>query len=105
MLVLGMCTGMLIGALLVNMELKEEKRVNGLLKSTINNLEDEIGLLNSKVKSRDKLINDLQDEAEILLENASEQRTKEIDYINNIDFLVDQLPENKKELVRPSQQN
>lgn len=58
-----------------------------------------------KIEQRDILIKDLQEENVILLNNLSEARAKIIDLENNIEFLVNQLPKQKRELVRPSKQN
>ena len=44
-------------------------------------------------------------QAEILLENSAELRSKMVDLENNVEFLVNQLPRQKRELVRPGNQN
>ncbi len=105
MLILGLMTGLVLGALLMNLVVEEEQRVNKLLKKTINNLEDDLDYANLRVKNRDEFINDLQEKNVILLENSSELRSKIEDLENNIEFLVNQLPKQKRELVRPQNQN
>ena len=48
--------GFLSGALLVVLFNENAERANELLKDTINNLEEDIDLLNSKIKNRDRMI-------------------------------------------------
>lgn len=96
MLILGLITGMVLGALLMNLAVEEEQRVNRLLKKTINNLEDDLNNASLKIKNRDNFIKDYQEENEILLNNSAELRNKIVDLENNIEFLVNQLPKTKK---------
>ena len=93
------CLGLLLGALIVNIYLKDEQKVNKTLKITINNLEDALDLANSRVENRDNLIKDLQEEAAILLNNSMEDRSKIVDLENNVEFLFNNLSKQKKELV------
>lgn len=102
MLILGLITGLVLGALLMNLVVEEEQRVNELLKKTINNLEENLDNANSRVENRDNLINDLQEENVILLENSSELRSKIEDLENNIDLLINNLTEKNKELIYDS---
>ena len=82
------------------MFLKESEQTNERLKKTINNLEDDIDLANSKIENRDNLLKDYQEEHEILLNNASELRAKIKDLENNIEILVNNTTDEKlKELV------
>lgn len=104
-MIFGICIGFLLGALLVNMYLEDEKNVNELLKRTINNLEDALDSANLRVENRDKLIKDLQEENVILLNNASENRSKIIDLENTVEFLIPKLPKKIRELARPTNQN
>lgn len=99
-MIFGICIGFLLGALVVNVYLKESEQTNDLLKKTINNLEDDIDLANSKIENRDNLLKDYQEEHEILLNNASELRAKIKDLENNIEILVNNTTDEKlKELV------
>ena len=102
-MIFGMCFGFLLGALVINLYLKDAEETNELLKKTINNLEDDIDLANSKIENRDNLLKDYQEEHEILLNNASELRTK-IKYLeNNIELLVNNLSDKNKELISDSE--
>lgn len=99
-MIFGICIGFLLGALVVNVFLKESEQTNERLKKTINNLEDDIDLANSKIENRDNLLKDYQEEHEILLNNASELRAKIKDLENNIEILVNNTTDEKlKELV------
>lgn len=99
-MIFGICIGFLLGTLVVNVFLKESEQTNDLLKKTINNLEDDIDLANSKIENRDNLLKDYQEEHEILLNNASELRAKIKDLENNIEILVNNTTDEKlKELV------
>lgn len=113
-MVFGICIGFLLGALVVNVFLKESEQTNDLLKKTINNLEDDIDLANSKIENRDRILSDYQKESEILLDNASEYRqtineleefkNKVIDIVESEHFAHDKI-DKIKELVRPLNQN
>ena len=98
-MVFGICIGFLLGALVVNVYLKESEQTNERLKKTINNLEDDIDLANSKIENRDNLLKDYQEEHEILLNNASELRAKIVDLENNIELLANNLSDKNKELI------
>ena len=105
MLVLGLITGLVLGALLMNLAVEEERRTNELLKKTINNLEDDIDFANSRVENRDNLIKDLQEENVILLNNASEQRKRITDLENNIELLTNNLSDKNKGLITNAKSN
>ena len=98
-MVFGICIGFLLGALVVNVYLKESEHTNELLKKTINNLEDDIDLANSKIENRDRIINDYQEENVILLNNSAELRAKIVDLENNIELLANNLSDKNKELI------
>ena len=72
----GICIGLVAGALLMNLAVEEENKINKKLKNVINNLEKDLKNINSKLENKDKLIKDLQEEHEILLENSAELRQK-----------------------------
>lgn len=91
--------GFLFGALLVVLFNENAERANELLKDTINNLEEDIDLLNSKIKNRDKMIGKQQKDNEILLNNADELRAKIEDLENNIEILTNNLTDENKELI------
>lgn len=101
-MIFGMCIGFLLGALAVNLYLKETEHTNMLLKKTINNLEDDIDLANSKIENRDRILNDYQEEHVILLNNSAELRAKIVDLENNIELLVNNLSDKNKELISDS---
>lgn len=98
-MIFGICIGFLLGALVVNVFLKESEQTNDLLKKTINNLEDDIDLANSKIENRDRILNDYQKENVILLNNSAELRAKIVDLENNIELLVNNLSDKNKELI------
>ena len=98
-MVFGICIGFLLGALVVNIYLKESEHTNMLLKKTINNLEDDIDSANFRVEQRDRIIKDYQEENVILLNNSAELRSKIVDLENNVEFLANKLSENNKELA------
>ena len=98
-MIFGMCFGFLLGALVINLYLKDAEETNELLKKTINNLEDDIDLANSKIENRDRILNDYQEENVILLNNSAELRAKITDLENNIELLVNNLSDKNKELI------
>ena len=99
-MIFGICIGFLLGALVINLYLKDAEETNELLKKTINNLEDDIDLANSKIENRDRILNDYQEENVILLNNSAELRAKIVDLENNIEILVNNTTDEKlKELV------
>ena len=91
--------GFLFGALLVVLFNENAERANELLKDTINNLEEDIDLLNSKIKNRDRMIEKQQKDNAILLDNAAELRAKMEDLENNIELLTNNLTDENKELI------
>ena len=98
-MIFGICIGFLLGALVVNVYLKESEQTNDLLKKTINNLEDDIDSANFRVEQRDRLIKDYQEENVILLNNSAELRSKVTDLENNVEFLANNLSDKNKELI------
>ena len=102
-MIFGMCFGFLLGALVINLYLKDAEETNELLKKTINNLEDDIDLANSKIENKDRILNDYQDENVILLNNSAELRAKITDLENNIELLVNNLSDENKELISDSE--
>ena len=98
-MVFGICIGFLLGALVINLYLKDSEETNELLKKTINNLEDDIDLANLKIENRDRILNDYQEEHVILLNNSAELRAKITDLENNIELLVNNLSDKNKELI------
>jgi len=104
MLIIGLVFGLLLGVLLMNLVVEEDKKINNLLKKTINNLENDIDLVNSKIENRDNLIKDLQEENVILIENSAELREKIVDLENNIELLTNNSKNKKiKELISDSE--
>lgn len=95
--------GFLFGALLVVLFNENAERANELLKDTINNLEEDIDLLNSKIKNRDRMIEKQQKDNAILLDNAAELRAKIEDLENNIELLTNNLTDENKELISDSE--
>ena len=91
--------GFLSGALLVVLFNENAERANELLKYTISNLEEDIDLLNSKIKNRDRMIEKQQKDNAILLDNAAELRAKMEDLRNNIELLTNNLTDENKELI------
>ncbi len=102
-MIFGICFGFLLGALVINLYLKDAEETNELLKKTINNLEDDIDLANSKIENRDRILNDYQEENVILLNNSAELRAKITDLENNIELLVNNLSGENKELISDSE--
>ena len=91
--------GFLSGTLLVVLFNENAEKANELLKDTINNLEEDIDLLNSKIKNRDRMIEKQQKDNAILLDNAAELRAKMEDLRNNIELLTNNLTDENKELI------
>ena len=91
--------GFLSGALLVVLFNENAERANELLKDAIDNLEEDIDILNSKIKNRDKIIEKQQKDNAILLDNAAELRAKIEDLENNIEILANNLTDENKELI------
>lgn len=95
----GFAIGLAIGALLLNLAVEDEHKINTKLKETINNLQEDLGRANFKIDCKNEKINDYQEEHEILLENACEARKKITDLENNVELLKNNLAENVKELI------
>ena len=99
----GICIGIVLGALLMNLAVEEENRINEILKKVINNneilkkvinnLEEDLKNANIKVENRDCLIKDLKKEEETLLKNAEELRSKIVDLENNLNLVTNSLKE------------
>ena len=89
----GICIGLVAGALLMNLAVEEENRINEILKKVINNLEEDLKNANKKVENRDYLIKDLKKEEETLLKNAEELRSKIVDLENNLNLVTNSLKE------------
>ena len=89
----GICIGLVAGALLMNLAVEEENRINEILKKVINNLEEDLKNANIKVENRDYLIKDLKKEEETLLKNAEELRSKIVDLENNLNLVTNTLKE------------
>ena len=103
-MIIGFILGLILGALLMNLVVEEEKNTNELLKKSINNLEESLDLANIKIENRDTLINDYQQEHQILLNNSAELRAKIIDLQNNVELLVNNSKSKKiKELISDDQ--
>lgn len=92
-----------------------KRKLIEVLKATINSLEDDLIAEKRKVRERDKLLKNLQDEQVILLNNAAElreskyyEKLKEIDRIIKVEelkktpsvYIIDKI---KKVLVRDYQ--
>lgn len=90
----GFAIGLALGGLLLNLAVEEEHKINTKLKETINNLQEDLDRANFKNELKDEKINDYQEEHEILLENAVEARAKILDLENNLELVVNNLPEN-----------
>ena len=89
----GICIGLVAGALLMNLAVEEENRINEILKKVIKNLEEDLKNANIKVENRDYLIKDLKKEEETLLKNAEELRSKIVDLENNLNLVTNTLKE------------
>lgn len=98
----GFAIGLALGGLLLNLAVEDEHKINTKLKETINNLQEDLDRANFKNELKDEKINDYQKEREILLENAAEARAKILDLENNLELVINNLPENViKELDTP----
>lgn len=97
------CIGLALGAIIMNLAVEEERRINKKLMKTINNLESDLDNEILKVGQKDLLIKDYQYENVILLQNSAELRTKIKDLENNIELLTYNIPELNKELVSEHQ--
>ena len=99
MLIFGLITGLVLGALLMNLAVEEEKDINNLLKKIINNLEDDLDNANFKNELKDEKINNLQEELATLLENASELREEKVKLENNLELVSNSLSEENRKLI------
>lgn len=99
------CLGLVVGGVLMNLAVEEERRKNRRLNREIDGLEEELNAEIFKKNQRDELIKKYQKDQVILLENAKEQRAKQKDLENNIELLSYNIPEIKKELVTDDQSN
>lgn len=98
-MIIGMCIGLILGALLMNIAVEEERKVNERLKKTINNLEEDLDNANFKNELKDEKIDNYQKEQEILLENASEARAEIVDLENNLELVTNSLSKENKKLI------
>lgn len=101
MFILVLIFGIVIGVLLMNLAVEEERYTNTVLKKTIDFLQESLDNANFRVEQRDNLIKDLKEEQETLLNNSAELRSKNIDLENNIEFMLN----NKKELADQPKSN
>ena len=90
----GFAIGLALGGLLLNLAIEDEHKINTKLKETINNLQEDLNKEKFKNELKDEKINDYQEEHEILLENAVKARAKILDLENNLELVVNNLPEN-----------
>lgn len=90
----GFAIGLALGGLLLNIAVQDEHKINANLKETINNLQENLDRASFKNELKDEKINDYQQEHEILLQNACESRAKILDLENNLELVVNSLPEN-----------
>ena len=90
----GFAIGLALGGLLLNLAIEDEHKINTKLKETINNLQEDLNKEKFKNKLKAEKINDYQEEHEILLENAVKARAKILDLENNLELVVNNLPEN-----------
>ena len=89
----GFAIGLALGGLLLNLAVEDEHKINTKLKETINNLQEDLDRANFKNELKDEKINNYQKEHEILLENAAEARAKILDLENNLELVINNLPE------------
>lgn len=66
MLIFGLITGLVLGALLMNLALEEEQDKNKKLNNKIDILEEELDRANFKIENRDNLISYLKEKIEKL---------------------------------------
>lgn len=90
----GFAIGLALGGLLLNLAIEDEHKISTKLKQTINNLQEDLDRANFRNELKNEKINDYQREHEILLENAIEARAKILDLENNLELVVNSLPEN-----------
>lgn len=98
-MIVGICIGLILGALLMNIATEEERKINERLKKTINNIEEDLDNANFKNELKDEKINNLQEELATLLENASELREEKVNLENNLELVSNSLSEENKKLI------
>jgi len=98
-MIIGICIGLILGALLMNIATEEERKINERLKKTINNIEEDLDNANFKNELKDEKINNLQEELATLLENASELREEKVNLENNLELVSNSLSEENKKLI------
>lgn len=67
-MIFGMCIGFLLGALVINVYLKDAEEEIKKQEAIIKNLNDDLDLANSRVEQRDNIIKDLQDKNKELVD-------------------------------------
>ena len=106
MFILGLILGTVLGVLILDIALEEEKENNKILEKEKSNLEDDLDSANFRVEQRDRFLSDYQEEHEILLKEISELKSKVTDLENNIELLANNSDDKKiKELITDSQSN
>ena len=98
-MIVAICIGLILGALLMNIATEEERKINERLKKTINNIEEDLDNANFKNELKDEKINNLQEELATLLENASELREEKVNLENNLELVSNSLSEENKKLI------
>ena len=76
-----------------------------LTRKIYNNYTSMMNIGKKAIYNRDEIIKELKKDQEILLQNEQENRAKINDLENNIEFLFNNLSKQKRELVRPLNQN
>ena len=106
MFILGLILGTVLGVLILDIALEEEKENNKILEKEKSNLEDDLDSANFRVEQRDRFLSDYQEEHEILLKEISELKSKVADLENNIELLANNSDDEKiKELITDNQSN
>ena len=106
MFILGLILGTILGVLILDIALEEEKENNKILEKEKSNLEDDLDSANFRVEQRDRFLSDYQEEHEILLKEISELKSKVTDLENNIELLANNSDDEKiKELITDNQSN
>lgn len=106
MFILGLILGTVLGVLILDIALEEEKENNKILEKEKSNLEDDLDSANFRVEQRDRFLADYQEESEILVKEISELKSKVTDLENNIELLTNNSEDKKiKELITDDQSN
>ena len=106
MFILGLILGTVLGVLILDIALEEEKENNKILEKEKSNLEDDLDSANFRVEQRDRFSSDYQEEHEILVKEISELKSKVADLENNIELLANNSDDEKiKELITDNQSN